>query len=96
MDFNQCESFLVSQTKKPEGGITENLANGFRKFWKNHKNKIHETLIAKATWNNTLKHVSWRIDIKSQAKNIDEVNTPTAIMELEIGPNETDSKVDLS
>ncbi|WAR19028.1 COMD1-like protein [Mya arenaria] len=92
MDFNQCEAFLTSQVKKPEGGITENMANAFRKFWKNHKNKIHEALISKSTWNNTLNHVSWRIDIKSQARHIDEINAPTAIMELEIGPKEKSEK----
>lgn len=93
MDLNQSEVFLTSQMKKPEGGISENQANAFRKFWKNHKNKIHEAVISKSTWNNTLKNVSWRIDIKSQARHLDEINTPTAIMELQIGPNNSGSKV---
>lgn len=93
MDLNQSEAFLTSQMKKPEGGITENQANAFRKFWKNHKNKIHEAVIAHSTWNNTLKHVSWRIDIQSQARHIDQINAPTAIMELQLGPKTSNSQV---
>lgn len=93
MDLNQSEVFLTSQMKKPEGGITESQANAFRKFWKNQKNKIHDAVISKTTWNNTLKNVSWRIDIKSQARRLDEINTPTAIMELQIGPNDNSLKV---
>lgn len=93
MDLNQAEVFLTSQMKKPESGITENQANAFRKFWKNHKNKIHEAIISKSTWNNTLRNVSWRIDIKSQARHLDEINAPTAIMELHVGPNDNIIKV---
>ncbi|KAL4238894.1 Copper metabolism (Murr1) domain containing 1 [Mactra antiquata] len=89
MDLNQSEAFFTSQMKKPEGGITENQANAFRKFWKIHRNKIHEAVIARSTWNNTLKNVSWRIDIQSQARHIDQINAPTAIMELKLGPNDS-------
>ena len=88
MDFNQSEAFLTSQMKKREGSITEDQANALRKFWKTHKNKIHEAVVSRTTWNNTLKHISWRIDIKSQARHIDQINTPTAIMELLIGAND--------
>ena len=88
MDFNQSEAFLTSQMKKREGAITEDQANAFRKFWKTHKNKIHEAVVSRTTWNNTIKQMSWRIDIKSQAKHIDQINIPTAIMELQIGPND--------
>ncbi|XP_045187297.1 COMM domain-containing protein 1-like [Mercenaria mercenaria] len=92
MDLNQSEAFLTSQMKKPEGGITENQANAFRKFWKIHKNKIHEAVISHSTWNNTLKQVSWRIDIQSQARHIDQINAPTAIMELQLGPKTSNSQ----
>ena len=88
MDFNQSEAFLTSQMKKRDGAITEDQANALRKFWKTHKNKIHEAVISRTTWNNTIKQMSWRIDIKSQARHIDQINTPTAIMELQIGPND--------
>ena len=45
------------------------------------------------TWGNTLKSLSWRIDIKSQAKHIDQLNTPTAIVEVQVGPSNTADKV---
>ena len=93
MDLNQTEAFLTSQMKKKEGGITENLANAFRKFWKSNKNKIHESVIAQTSWNNTLKQMSWRIDIQSQTRHVDEINTPTAFVELHIGPNDKQSEV---
>ena len=93
MDFNQSEAFLTSQMKKREGAITEDQANAFRKFWKTHKNKIHEAVISRTTWNTTIKQMSWRIDIKSQAKHIDQINIPTAIMELQIGPNDRPMQV---
>ena len=92
MDFNQLEAFLTSHTKKKEGGITEEQAKIYMKFWKTHKAKIHDSVIAQNTWNSTLKSVNWRIDIKSQAKHIDQINTPTAIMELQIA-NHNDKKV---
>ena len=45
------------------------------------------------TWGNTLKNLSWRIDIKSQAKHIDQLNTPTAIVELQIADSQASDKV---
>lgn len=91
MDLNQSEAFLISQTKKPEGGITENQASAFRKFWKIHRAKIHEAVIARSTWTNTIKQMSWRIDIQSQAKHIEHIDAPIAIMELQLGS--TDPKI---
>ncbi|XP_033105344.1 COMM domain-containing protein 1-like [Anneissia japonica] len=84
MDFNQLEAFLTSHKKKRDGGLTEEQAAAFTKFWKNNKTKIHESVISQSSWNNTLKSMSWRIDVKGQAKNIEQINTPTAIVELQI------------
>ncbi|XP_069109621.1 COMM domain-containing protein 1-like [Argopecten irradians] len=84
MDFNQLEAFVVSQMKRREGALTEDQANALRKFWRSHKNKIHDTLVVNTNWNNGLKQVSWRIDVKSQSKNVDQINEPTAIMELQL------------
>ncbi|XP_072030848.1 COMM domain-containing protein 1-like [Amphiura filiformis] len=92
MDFNQLEAFLTSHTRKKEGGITKNQATAFSKFWKSNKVKIHESMVAKNTWGNTLKSLSWRIDIKSQAKHIDQLNTPTAIVELQIAESQASDK----
>ncbi|KAL3873347.1 hypothetical protein ACJMK2_036479 [Sinanodonta woodiana] len=96
MDLNQSEAFLTAQMNKKEHGITEEQAAVFRKFWKSHKNKIHESIIIHTTWNNSLKQVSWRIDLKSQARHLDQINTPTAIMELQVGKNGDETEKDSS
>lgn len=84
MDFNQLEAFLTSQMKRREAAMTEEEASAYRKFWKVHKNKIHDTLVSKTNWNNSLKQVSWRIDVKSQSKSAENINEPSAIVELQI------------
>jgi hypothetical protein len=84
MDFDKLDAYLISQTKKREGAITEEEAKVLSKFWRNHKNKIHDALVAATSWNNSLKCVNWRIDVKSQSKNIDQLNIPTAIMEFQV------------
>jgi hypothetical protein len=84
MDYNQLEAFLTSQTKKREGTLKVDQAAAFMKFWKSQKNKIHDSLVQKASWNNKFKDVSWRIDLKTQARHIDQINTPVAIIEMQI------------
>ncbi|XP_048738267.1 COMM domain-containing protein 1-like [Ostrea edulis] len=95
MDFNQLEAFLTSQMKRREAAMTEEEASAYRKFWKVHKNKIHDTLVSKTNWNNSLKKVSWRIDVKSQAKNTENMNEPTAIVELQIENQHESQKADV-
>ncbi|CAM5136162.1 unnamed protein product [Natator depressus] len=84
MDLNQLEAFLTAQTKK-QGGITADQAAVIAKFWKNHRTKIRESLINQSRWDNTLKNMNWRVDLKSQSRHIDQINTPVAIVEMELG-----------
>ncbi|PKU36523.1 hypothetical protein llap_13172 [Limosa lapponica baueri] len=86
MDLNQLEAFLTAQTKK-QGGITADQAAVIAKFWKNHRMKIHESLVNQSRWDNVLKNMSWRVDLKSQSRHIDQINTPVAIVEMELGKN---------
>ncbi|XP_010290478.1 PREDICTED: COMM domain-containing protein 1, partial [Phaethon lepturus] len=86
MDLNQLEAFLTAQTKK-QGGITSDQAAVIAKFWKNHRIKIHENLINQSRWDNVLKNMNWRVDLKSQSRHIDQINTPVAIVEMELGKN---------
>lgn len=88
MDLNQLEFFLNSQTQKKEGGITEDQAKVYMKFWKSHRNKIHESIVARSTWNNHLKSMNWRIDVKTKARHLEQINTPTAIIEMQIESGE--------
>ncbi|XP_035749486.1 COMM domain-containing protein 1 isoform X2 [Egretta garzetta] len=94
MDLNQLEAFLTAQTKK-QGGITSDQAAVIAKFWKNHRIKIHESLINQSRWDNVLKNMNWRVDLKSQSRHIDQINTPVAIVEMELGKNGQHSLITL-
>ncbi|KAM9066522.1 COMM domain-containing protein 1 isoform X1 [Sarcophilus harrisii] len=91
MDFNQLEAFLTAQTKK-QGGITADQAAVISKFWKSHKTKIKESLINQSRWENSLKTMNWRVDLKSQSKHLDQINVPVAIVELELGKSGQESE----
>ncbi|XP_068796689.1 COMM domain-containing protein 1 isoform X1 [Struthio camelus] len=91
MDLNQLEAFLTAQTKK-QGGITSDQAAVIAKFWKNHRIKIRESLINQSRWDNVLKNMNWRVDLKSQSRHIDQINTPVAIVEMELGRNGQESE----
>uniref|UniRef100_A0A0F7ZBA0 COMM domain-containing protein 1 n=1 Tax=Crotalus adamanteus TaxID=8729 RepID=A0A0F7ZBA0_CROAD len=92
MDSNQLEAFLTAQTKKP-GGITTDHAIVVAKFWKNQRAKIHESLINQSKWENSLKNISWRIDLKTQSRHIDQMNSPVAIVEMELEKNGQESEL---
>ncbi|XP_046373002.1 COMM domain-containing protein 1-like [Haliotis rufescens] len=92
MDMTQLEAFITAQMKRKEGALSETQANVFRKFWKTNKTKVHDSIVAHTTWGNSLQKVSWRIDLKSQARHIDEINTPSAIMELHVSDGQNIEK----
>ena len=93
MDPNQLQAFLTSQTRKKESGITEEQAVVYQKFWKTHQNRIHESLISRSKWNTSLKSCNWRIDVQSRAKHVDQMNSATAIVELQLENNQMDQQV---
>ncbi|RXM28929.1 COMM domain-containing protein 1 [Acipenser ruthenus] len=84
MDFNQLEAFLTAQTKK-QGGVSAEQAAVLSKFWKNHKSKIRESLISQSRWDNSLRNVSWRVDLKTQSRHADQVSAAVGVVELELG-----------
>ncbi|KAM6460165.1 COMM domain-containing protein 1 [Liasis olivaceus] len=92
MDSNQLEAFLTAQTKKP-GGITTDHATVIAKFWKNQRAKIHESLINQSKWENSLKSISWRVDLKTQSRHVDQMNSPVAIVEMELEKNGQESEL---
>ncbi|CAI5769114.1 Hypothetical predicted protein [Podarcis lilfordi] len=91
MDLNQLEAFLTAQTKKP-GGITTEQAAVIAKFWKSHRVKIRDSLINQSKWENSLKNISWRVDLKSQSRHADQLNNPVAIVEMELGKQGQESE----
>jgi len=95
MDLDQSETFLETQMKKKDGGISQDQAKAFTKFWKNNWKKIHDSLVERSSWNNKLQTMSWRIDVETRARHADQVNTPTAIVELQIASSELPQKVNM-
>ena len=93
MDFNQLEAFLTSQMRRKQGSLTQEQAAAFLKFWKSQKVKIHDVMVQKSSWNNKLKDVSWRIDLKTQGRHLQQINTPVAIVEMQLENRSTESKV---
>ena len=47
--------------------------------------KIRESLVNQSCWDNVLKNMNWRVDLKSQSRHVDQINTPVAIVEMELG-----------
>ncbi|KAM3931502.1 COMM domain-containing protein 1 [Leptodactylus fuscus] len=91
MDLNHVDAFLTAQTKK-QGGITADQSLVIAKFWRNHKKKIRESVINQSKWEKGLQSLKWRIDVKSQSRHTDQVNSSAAIVEMEIGTKDQDSE----
>ena len=41
-------------------------------------------------WGSQLKGFSWRIDVKTKARHIEQLNQPTAIVEMQLGKKRSD------
>ena len=93
MDQNQAETFLVSQTKKRDGGITEQQAKVLLQIWKMHRTRVHESVLRSCVWNSRLRNISWRIDVKSRSRTVEQLNAATAVVELELENSDTNSQV---
>ena len=50
--------------------------------YNNEKEKIHDALYQKSKWNNSLKEINWRIDVKTASSKGDTTNEPIALVEL--------------
>ena len=93
MDQNQAETFLVSQTKKRDGGITEQQAKVLLQIWKMHRTRVHESVLRSCVWNSRLRNISWRIDVKSRSRAVEQLNAATAVVELELENSNANSQV---
>lgn len=93
MDQNQAETFLVSQTKKRDGGITEQQAKVLLQIWKMHRTRVHESVLRSCVWNNRLHNISWRIDVKSRSRAVEQLSAATAVVELELENSNANSQV---
>lgn len=55
----------------------------FSNFWTKESDKIHKHLVKKCTWNNSLSHLSWRVDVKAISKTSAELNEPVVFFEFQ-------------
>ncbi len=51
-------------------------------MYNNEKEKIHDAMYQKSKWNNSLKEINWRIDVKTASSKGDATNEPIALVEL--------------
>ncbi|XP_028829802.1 COMM domain-containing protein 1 [Denticeps clupeoides] len=91
MDQNQLEAFLTAQTKKQgSGGVSAEQAAALSRFWKGHRSRVRDSLVAQSRWEPGLKGLNWRVDLKTSSNSGDASNTPVALVELELDrPGET-------
>ena len=53
--------------------------------------QIHQQLMEQNPWGKRLKAFSWRIDVKTKARHIEQLNQPAAIMELQLSASNKDT-----
>merc|ERR1711973_458038 len=63
MDVNQLQAYLTSLINKKQNSITEEQKEAIVKFWNNNKQKLHQLMVDKCTFNNTMTSFKWRVDI---------------------------------
>ncbi|KAG9262624.1 COMM domain-containing protein 1 [Astyanax mexicanus] len=93
MDQAQLEAFLTAQTRKQGGaGLSSEQAAALGRFWKAHRTRIRESLLAQSRWEPGLRSVNWRVDLQTASSRGSSSNTPVALVELELGQNGQDSE----
>ncbi|KAI4888424.1 hypothetical protein NFI96_021807, partial [Prochilodus magdalenae] len=93
MDQTQLEAFLTAQTRKQGGGgVTSEQAAALGRFWKAHRARVRESLLAQSRWEPGLRSMNWRVDLQTSSSRGSTSNTPVALVELELGRNGQDSE----
>ena len=87
MDHAQLEAFLTAQTRRQGGGgVTAEQAAALSRFWKSHRARVRESLLAQSRWEPGLRGLSWRVDLQTGASRGDAAHSgPVTLMELELG-----------
>lgn len=86
MDQAQLEAFLTAQTRKHGGGgMTPEQAAALARFWKGHRVRVRESLLAQSRWEPALRGLSWRVDLQTATSRGQTSNNPVALVELELG-----------
>ncbi|XP_034044956.1 COMM domain-containing protein 1 [Thalassophryne amazonica] len=94
MDHSQLEAYLTAQTKKHGGGrLSTEQAAALSRFWKSHRTRVRESLLAQSHWEPGLRGLSWRVDLQTAASQEGAADSgPVALLELELGRAGQDSE----
>ncbi|XP_065151336.2 COMM domain-containing protein 1 [Paramisgurnus dabryanus] len=84
MDQAQLEAFLTAQTRK-QGGLSPEQAAALSRFWKAHRTRVRESLLAQSRWEPGLRGLKWRVDLHTSSSRGQLSNSPVALVELELG-----------
>lgn len=86
MDQAQLEAFLTAQTRKQGGGgVSPEQAATLSRFWKAHRARVRESLLAQSRWEPGLRGLKWRVDLHTSSSRGQLSNSPVALVELELG-----------
>ena len=67
--------------------LGEGQAEIFTTCWKNECVKVHEVVVKRSTFNNTLEKCSWRMDLVTNARDTEgELERATAVVEMSLKP----------
>ena len=67
-----------------DGAVTELEAAALAKVWKRERSGVHDALIRRARWGPGLEGSSWRLDAITKSRQVAELNSPAAIMEMRL------------
>eukprot|EP00039_Didymoeca_costata_P005738 m.84021 g.84021 ORF g.84021 m.84021 type:complete len:180 (-) comp12951_c0_seq2:2303-2842(-) len=82
MDLQKLESYLSDKVTKKE--IPESVAVAVQKLWKKDRVKIHDNLVKKTSWEDKFGGMSWRLDVLTKSRFIEELGDPAGIVEIKI------------
>uniref|UniRef100_A0A7S0F5S7 COMM domain-containing protein n=1 Tax=Hanusia phi TaxID=3032 RepID=A0A7S0F5S7_9CRYP len=74
--MSMMENYVKEQDLSEE--VSETLLN----VWRRNESKIREEAKKKSFWGNSLKRLSWRVDVSTKSRYVEDLNEPCAIMEL--------------
>ena len=92
--YNDASGDEIRELFEGKFDCPDELCNIAKLYWASEKEKIHAKLCEEATWNNTMKGLSWRLDVttaRSSTSTEPEFREPVALVELNTGKNNNDA-----
>ncbi|EKX42335.1 hypothetical protein GUITHDRAFT_153589 [Guillardia theta CCMP2712] len=73
-------SMMEDHVKEAE--VSAEVAEALLRIWRRNEPKIREEATKQSFWGNNLKRLSWRVDVSTKSRYVEDLNEPCAIMEL--------------